>query len=61
MLMAGLMVWFFGVVIDAIARSNGQINPEAGDYRWGMGLMAAFMCLALFAILLVREPVSHRK
>ena len=61
MLMAGLMVWLFGVVIDAMGRFKGHVIPEAGDYRWGMGLMAAFMCLALFAILLVREPVRHQK
>ncbi|MBG79513.1 MAG: hypothetical protein CMJ39_02240 [Phycisphaerae bacterium] len=56
MLMAGMMVWLFGIVIDSMAHSNGHAEPEAIDFRWGMGLMTAFMSLALITILLTREP-----
>ncbi|MCH2133029.1 MAG: MFS transporter [Phycisphaerales bacterium] len=56
MLLAGLMVWLFGTVVDSIANANGHSAPQASDFRWGMGVLAAFMLLALVAHLLVREP-----
>ncbi|MDG2423417.1 MAG: MFS transporter [Phycisphaerales bacterium] len=58
MLVAGLIVWLFGVFIDAIASNRGHDEPVGSDFRWGMGILAGIMVLAVIAHLLVRTPLE---
>tara|TARA_Y100000589_G_C27185339_1_gene642412 strand:- start:2532 stop:3551 length:1020 start_codon:yes stop_codon:yes gene_type:complete len=55
MLLAGLMVWLFGVLVDGIAASRGHTEPQADDFRLSLMILAAFMTLACVANSLARE------
>jgi MFS family permease len=58
MVVAGLMVWLFGVVIDALAAARGMSTPSEQDLRWGLAMLAGLILLAAVIHLLVREPAS---
>ncbi len=55
MLLAGLMVWLFGVLVDGIAASRNHTEPQAEDFRLSLMILAAFMTLACVANSLARE------
>lgn len=58
MLLAGLMVWLFGVLVDGIAASRNHVEPQADDFRLSMMIMAAFMALACIANCLAKERIQ---
>ncbi|MEE2907895.1 MAG: MFS transporter [Planctomycetota bacterium] len=61
MLVAGLMVWLFGMMIDTIASNRGHDQPDGSDFRWGLGVLAIVMVLAVIAHLLVPKPHRHTR
>ena len=55
MLLAGLMVWLFGVLVDGIAASRDHAQPQANDFRLAMMILAGFMLLACIANTMAKE------
>ncbi|MEE3001431.1 MAG: MFS transporter [Planctomycetota bacterium] len=56
MLLAGIFVWVFGLVVDAIAAARGHVEgPDASDFRTMFLLIGIAMILAAGLHLCVRE------
>ena len=55
MLVAGLMVWLFGVLVDGLAAAGGGSDPQADDFRFAMSVLALIMAMACIATALVKE------
>ncbi len=56
MLLAGIMVWLFGVVVEEISLARGHASPLPSDYRSGMLGLASFMILSVLVLLGVGDP-----
>lgn len=56
MLVAGLVVWLFGALIDFIASGRGNQEPDGADFRSGLLVLALIMISAVILHLLVRIP-----
>ena len=56
MLVAGLMVWLFGVMIDSIASNRGHDQALGNDFQTGLLVLSGIMLMAVVLHLLVREP-----
>ena len=56
MLLAGIFVWIFGVVVDALATTRGHASgPDASDFRTMFLMIGVTMILAAALHLCVRE------
>ena len=58
MLLAGLMVWLFGVLVDGIAAGRQHDQPESDDFRLAMMIIGGVMLLACIVNTMAREPVQ---